>query len=347
MPERLSWIRSGEELQQLSPQWSALWNEDPQATPFQSPEWLLPWWHSFGGDLRTVCIHQGGELIGILPFYVYCDPHTGERQLLPLGVGTSDYLDGIFSPRCSIDAIREAIALLCSLDDWDTLYVSQLRPGSKLLQALEQSLLAGERRTEGQSCSRIPAAPVSDLPQKLRRNVMYYRNRAQRAGTLEFAVATASNWPQFFAALVRLHGERWRHRGEAGVFADNRVLDWHGEALPRLERAGLLRLIALRLDGEIIAAIYSLVDPPNRAARTHYIYVPAYSTAHADLRPGTVLTAMAIEHAAQEGIRTIDMLRGDEEYKKLWHAERLPTFGFVRYRNALRRVERKSGEVAA
>lgn len=31
--------------------------------------------------------------------------------------------------------------------------------------------------------------------------------------------------------------------------------------------------------------------------------------------------ALAMEHAAEEGVETIDMLRGEEAYKKLWHVE--------------------------
>jgi CelD/BcsL family acetyltransferase involved in cellulose biosynthesis len=43
---------------------------------------------------------------------------------------------------------------------------------------------------------------------------------------------------------------------------------------------------------------------------------------------------LAVEHAAHEGVQTIDMLRGNEEYKKLWHTERVATFGFMRKRSA-------------
>src|SRR4051812_4337613 len=139
MPERLSWIRITQELEELSPQWAALWREDPHSTPFQSPAWVVPWCHTFAADLQTVCIHQDDALIGLLPFYVHREPHTGERQLLPLGVGTSDYLDGVFSPRCTIDLIERAMEFLCSEDNWDTLYVSQLRAGSRLLQAFQRS----------------------------------------------------------------------------------------------------------------------------------------------------------------------------------------------------------------
>ncbi len=350
MRERLSWIRTTEELENLSPQWAALWSEDAHAIPFQSPEWLVPWCRCFGADVRSLCIHQDDALIGLLPFYVYREPHTNQRQLLPLGVGTSDYLDGVFSPRCKIDLIERAVEFLCSEHDWDALFVPQLRAGSRLLQALQGSARKGEtrvfgKRIQGESCSRMPAVTIAELPQKLRRNTMYYRNRAQRTGRFEFALANTSNWSEIFDALVRLHTERWRDRGEAGVFADVRMVRWHRETLPSLERAGLLRLYSLRLNSEIIAAFYCLIDPPALCARTQYFYLPAYSIHHADLRPGTLLTAMAVEHAAREGVRTIDMLRGDEEYKKLWHTERTPTFGFVRYREAL--PGQKAGEMAA
>jgi len=68
---------------------------------------------------------------------------------------------------------------------------------------------------------------------------------------------------------------------------------------------------------------------------------------HSDLRPGTVLIALATEHAAREGVRTIDMLRGDEGYKKFWHMERTPTLGFVRYRELAREDLRQGSERAA
>jgi CelD/BcsL family acetyltransferase involved in cellulose biosynthesis len=41
------------DLQNLVKPWRMLWAEDSQATPFQSPEWLLPWARQFArSDLR-------------------------------------------------------------------------------------------------------------------------------------------------------------------------------------------------------------------------------------------------------------------------------------------------------
>jgi CelD/BcsL family acetyltransferase involved in cellulose biosynthesis len=330
MPEPLEIhvLRCTHELHDIAPQWTLLWGADPQSTPFQSPEWLLPWWRQFGQpELRAVTISNRGGLIGLLPFYIYREPVSGQRQMLLVGAGTSDYLDGIFSPECTVLAVRAALETLTQTDGWDTLIASQLRPQSKLFRGL--SALSGTQPFEAEYCGAMPALPVQQLPLKIRRNAMYYRNRAQRLGALDFMIADQSNWPMLFAELQQLHTECWQARGEPGVLADPRVLEWHRDAMPGLLASGILRLCALRLNGQTLGLLYSLLDAPTRHVRTQYFYLTAYSIKNAELRPGTLLLAFAIEHAAQEGIQRIDMLRGDEAYKRIWHLEPTPTFGFL------------------
>jgi CelD/BcsL family acetyltransferase involved in cellulose biosynthesis len=79
----------------------------------------------------------------------------------------------------------------------------------------------------------------------------------------------------------------------------------------------------------VLGIAYSLADPTSRRSRTQYFYLPAYSGRHAGLRPGTLLLAHMTEHAAEEGTETIDMLRGEEDYKKIWHAKPFATHGFA------------------
>jgi CelD/BcsL family acetyltransferase involved in cellulose biosynthesis len=175
----------------------------------------------------------------------------------------------------------------------------------------------------------MPAVPICGLPRKIRHNTVYYRNRAARLGALKLTFADAPALPAAFETLVRQHTDRWNLSGEPGVLADPRVLAWHREALPLLHAAGLLHLCTLRLDDEVLGVIYSLVDPPDRPNRTQYVYITTYSPAHADLSPGTLLLALAIDHATSEGIRTIDMLRGDEPYKRIWHFSPFATHGYT------------------
>lgn len=335
MPEVL---RTTGELEAFQPEWRRLWGQDPNATPFQHPDWLLPWWRQFGGsDLWGIVARRSGEPVAFLPFYRYSERRSGERQLLLLGVGTSDYLDGIFAPGCAMADVLTALEMLRDEGGWDVMIAGQLRPPSMLLHALQKR----ERPFLSVPCRRMPASRIPELPAAIRRNVMYYRNRAMRCGSLELKIADSSTWPECFNALVRLHTADWRRRGLPGVLADPRVLAWHREAIPRLQTGGLLRLYSLHLNREAIAVAYSLADPPGRAERALYYYLPSYSLDHANLRPGTLLLALAMENAAQEGIQWVDLLRGDEAYKTLWHAEARATYGFAL------RSHRREGELAA
>ncbi len=39
-----------ESLESLRPEWDALLDEYPLSTTFSTYEWLVPWWHAFGGN---------------------------------------------------------------------------------------------------------------------------------------------------------------------------------------------------------------------------------------------------------------------------------------------------------
>lgn len=338
-------IRSTEELQALVPEWIELWCTDPHRTPFQRPEWLLPWWRQFGQPgLRGVTVRSGARLLALLPLYIYQEPAAHIRQLLLLGAGTSDYLDGVYAPECT--SAHVLLALRCLGDDraWDIAELTQLQPHSPLAQALRELGPGRATARAGEHCSRCPALPISQLPSKLRADVRYFLNAAGGRSKVALTVAGEDSLLEIFEVLVELHTERWLHSGEPGVLADPLVLAWHREALPLLARSGLLRLYVLRREAEILAVLYALADPAAEpspaagradAARTAYFYLMGYSAQHARLHPGTLLTALSAEHAAAEGVAVIDMLRGNETYKKFWHTQPVETFGFSVARTSL------------
>ena len=330
MPLRIDIVRSTAELEALAPEWTELWERDARATPFQHPAWLVPWWHHFGQpDLRVLTLRSpaDGGLLGLIPLYVYRVPATGERQMLLLGAGTSDYLDAVVSPECGAEELARALQAVCGDDGWDAAYLTQLRPESAMVDAVERMRSVRVERFAGEATSRCAAVGISALPAKVRREVLFCRNAAIAHGTLGLVAATAEGIPAAFDHLVATHTMRWQEKGEAGVLADPAVLAWHREALPLLEAAGLLRLLTLRLGGEPLATMYSLIDPASRAERVQYLYLMGFDPGRDALQPGRLLTAYTVEHAANEGVRTIDMLRGDETYKRFWHVEPRPTLG--------------------
>lgn len=337
MSSRIEILRSTAELEALAPEWIALWHRDPRAKPFQHPAWLIPWWHSFGQpDLCVVTLRDSASngLRAVIPLYVYREPASGERQLLLLGAGTSDYLDAIVSPECPAEDLAAALRRMCGDEEsWDTACLTQLVPESPMVRAIVELGSVAVETFPGEPTSRCPAVPISGLPPKVRKEVLFCRNAAIAHGKLELVSATAETISGAFDHLVATHTERWRRIGEPGVLADPAVLAWHREALPLLLGAGLLRLMTLRLGGAPVATMYSLIDPPERPKRIQYLYLMGFDLGREELQPGRLLTAYTMEHAANEGVRTIDMLRGNETYKRFWHVEPTPTLGF-----ALRRL---------
>jgi CelD/BcsL family acetyltransferase involved in cellulose biosynthesis len=318
-------------LEQLRPEWERLWAQSPQATPFQSPRWLLPWWKHIGqGTLATIALRsQAGELVALAPLYVYVDPEAGERRLFPVGIATTDYLDLLVKPGWVEPALRElASQLVQHGGDWDLLEAPQLRANAPLLG------LAAPQGWQGAVLQGLPhpvlmlngaqAGASSAIPAAMARNLRYCRGRAARAGTLVYETADARAVPAVLDALLRLHARRWSERGQSGVLDDPCVKAAHRAAAPLLQAAGLLRLHALRLDGEIIAVLYCLFDAAPAHERRCYYYLGGFEPGWRALSPGTLLVAHAVEQAAAEGATAFDFLRGAEAYKYRWGAADQP-----------------------
>jgi CelD/BcsL family acetyltransferase involved in cellulose biosynthesis len=65
---RVEVVASLAELERLRPAWMALWHHARGATPFQSPDWLIPWWQHIGeGELLTIAVldEAEGRLVGL------------------------------------------------------------------------------------------------------------------------------------------------------------------------------------------------------------------------------------------------------------------------------------------
>ena len=111
----------------MEPAWWTLWHACPDATPFQSPSWLIPWWDVFApGQLAGVAIWDDEKLVAFAPFYLE-DGQWG-RRLLPMGIGISDYMGPLIAP----DYAGAGEMLMRGFLDlplpWDSLEFEELAP---------------------------------------------------------------------------------------------------------------------------------------------------------------------------------------------------------------------------
>lgn len=334
-------VHTPDAVRALEPAWAALVARCPDATPFQSPAWLIPWWESFPGEaLRVAVVYHGGQLVALGAFYVQPpDAAAPDHRLLLLGAGNSDYLDVLVGEDAPADAATRLLAAALADEGGDATpgacHLGALRATSPLLTADAprgwHALGAPEREAEPRPVLPLPpptASLTATVPARMLARVRYYERRASAAGHVTIETADAASLDELLAALVRLHGARWRDRGEPGVLADTATRHFLTRAAPALLRAGHLRLSALRLDGVVVAAHLGF----QLGSRAYY-YLGGFDPTWERIAPGTLLLHRAIERARATGAHEFDLLRGAERYKYRWGAHDRPTFRRVLQRD--------------
>ena len=298
-----------DELERIAPQWEALWRRSPQATPFQSPHWLLPWWRAFGSDEPYVIASMSdGSLDALAPLYILRDEDSGESLGMFIGTGITDYLDVVGEVEPLADAITAAD---CQL--WD---FQQLRPSSPLL-----SMALGDGWSDNvEDQEACPVLALDDLDRSLsthaRKKLRYYRRCAERLGAVRYESATAESLDALLDALFELHAARWLRRGLPGVLADATTQQFHRQVARRMLDAGALRMYAMHIADRIRAVFYGFAHHD-----TVYYYLSGYDPDLEKISIGNTIVAHAIDEAVRGGAKTFDFLRGAEEYKYAWGAK--------------------------
>src|SRR5947209_4026720 len=212
MPANDSWsveeITSIHALEALQEEWTALCDRSPRTTPFQRPEWLLPWWRAFPpGEPWVLAVRREGRLAALAPLLVY--PNEGKRTVAFCGGGVSDYCDVVTDP----DGEEETVAALLAhleirRERWDVADFEPL-PGDSPLLRISQGAI--ETRD---------VCPGLDLPDRVEdlgrivhtrqlANLRKYRRKAGKLG--ELRLHGDGPWEEKLEILLRFYLAR---RGE-------------------------------------------------------------------------------------------------------------------------------------
>lgn len=330
---RVQVLSSAVELSAFEPVWWELFLHTPDATPFQSPAWLLPWIETFVSEkrLRAIVVLEGRSLVGLLPLVIVDE--AGGRVARIAGSGTSDYLDALIEPRRR-DAVGRAMsqALYGVAEEVDRVDLTDV-PGSSLVPAL---LAAEGARSPCAVCPRLPltntyAEHLSQIPAWFRRNLRQGEARLGKASAI-FELARMTTGARLIEAFFHVHGLRWRSRGEPGVLEDPSIRAFHKRAAPRLLSRGLLELSAAFVDGQPIAAAYVLTH------RNAHLYLTGFDPRYERMSAGSVMIGRAVERAFAARRRYFDFLRGPEPYKYVWGARDSVTLRMCLERRKLARA---------
>jgi CelD/BcsL family acetyltransferase involved in cellulose biosynthesis len=314
-------LRQVSEIQRVRYEWQSLFRRCG-VTPFQNPDWLLPWIEVFSPEkLLCIEVRSADRLVGLAPLLIYCRDST--RVLALAGGGVSDYLDLLVDPEFEVEAISAILhAALDAQEDWGVLDLTDLPDYSALL----KSPFFKAEGKEHDTCS-VLQLPTSEnellhlFSKRQRANLRNARSRLERAGKSTVEIATAENFCEFLQDLFTLHTSRWSERGETGVLNDHRTREFHSGTAPLLLDRGLLHLSRLRVSDRTAAVIYSLFTN-----QTAYCYLQGFNPDFSHVSPGTQLMFSVMTNAISHGVRNFDFLRGQESYKQHWRAENKPTY---------------------
>lgn len=315
MSDEVRVIEPGE-LPQLRSDWETLWGELADASPFQSPAWLLPWAETYApARCRAAGLWRDGRLAALVPGFVW------DGAVLLAGTGPSDHAGVLFGEgsRASAAALLRALAGAVP-EPFDRIDLQQFGPESPLA-SVELPGFSSESQP-GSPCLTMKLSGCSGMnsaSKRTRDNWRYSMRRLEREGAVIEAVAPEQA-QEAAAELEELHTLRWREQDENGVIADTLASQHLKLAIPQLASAGLLRMVRVRLDGQTIAILFAM-----RGARSTCYYLSGFDPQFGSLSPGTALVGTAIAEAAREGCAEFDFLRGNEDYKRKWGATERPT----------------------
>jgi CelD/BcsL family acetyltransferase involved in cellulose biosynthesis len=309
-------------LEELQEDWRELWSSLPDATPFQSPEWLVPWWNHYGeGDLFCFAFWDRVKLVGFAPLHIFKSPTDSVRMLFLLGTGNSDYLDVLFDPAWRSQCWNALISEIENRSEqWDACSMQRLRPGSPLLDDI-----ADDPRFELQVNPQVPCVAI-DLHnpchgEVLLRRSQSYARKLQRVHSYMFEEVTAETLQEFSEALERLHQQRWREERCRGALSSPVDRNFHREVARRFLNAGMLMFYGIRMAGKLIAVIYGF-----RVCNRVYSYLSGFDTEYARNSVGAISIGAAVERAMKCGCEVFDFLQGQEPYKYTWGAQDVPCF---------------------
>ncbi len=306
----------------LEKPWRELLARGPQASIFQTPEWLLTWWRHYGGRRRLWALawREGEALLGLLPLMGH--PLGPARRIGFVGTLSTDYLDAIVEPGREKEFWQAALPALLDLP-WDVLDLQQVpepSPTWRVLPEVASGLPLTVQVCDQEPCPYLPLPGDwetfrQSLGKKIRWNLGYYPRLAAREQGGRVYRVPAEEVPGAMSRLFDLHGRRWRRRWLPGAFASGRTRRFHHEVAVEMDRAGQLRLYALELGGEVRALLYCYADGDRM-----YYYQGGFDPAIARYSPGTILVGHAAREAIEAGLAGFDFLRGGEGYKYRWGA---------------------------
>lgn len=337
-------VDNEDEFYALQTEWDEL-VQHSNATIYQTFEWLSCWWKYYNekkyDDLHCLLFYHNEKLVGIAPLYIRNKYFLGLKFFrrayflggssvfgLSFGLffdeGPSDYLDVISLPEYE-QTVAESL-LLYTQDNQsiiNEIVLVNLKVESLVYRNLIPLLRDSSIRwkiSEGEECPYIKTPDSLDgffksRSSSVRRRLLQSWKEAEEKSLFKLNNPnTIDEILSSFSEIKRLHQVRWNRLGYPGFFGDTRYQFFFNAILFQFSKRGWLWCKTINAsNNNCIAGRLAF-----RFKDGYYDYLSGIDdlSPEAKRRPGLVILLSMINDAITTNARGVDLLRGDEPYKK-------------------------------
>lgn len=319
----------------LEPHWNALVEATPDATVFQTYEFLRSWWShvGWGNELMLLVALREEGPAAILPLQmdprhwlgvefrtVSClgDPPDSDRPRLLCEPGDTE-LAGIM-----------ARDLLARAPAWDELVLAEQSMTDPFVHALRAQGAAAGLHVRLGALARAPRVRIEGRwedylcgrSRALRKSLKRRRRNLDAQGHVDYRCIRADGSdPTPFDHYLEVERASWKQGTGIGALRDAQATALYRETVTRLARACTVEFRFLRLDGRAVAATFGVTW-----RGVWYSLHIAHDRTLDECSPGVLLTAMELEDGfSSRHYRVFDFLSGALTNKTSWATDTVVT----------------------
>ncbi|HAZ13617.1 MAG TPA: hypothetical protein DCY86_12555 [Bdellovibrionales bacterium] len=150
------------------------------------------------------------------------------------------------------------------------------------------------------------------------KRILRYKRKLEKSFKVSYSSITAHDeLPEVLSHYKRMHSKRFgKNDSSSSICSDPLQFLFLQRLLHNATDDGTLRGSYIKLDNNIAAVEFSFL-----INRTLFAYTAAFDEQYSAFRIGTIQMLLMVERAIAEGSDILDLLQGDEGYKKFWANE--------------------------
>ncbi len=316
----ISVIKNPDDLYSLKEEWNLLVNEASDATLFQTWEWCISWFETYGllESLFIVIGREAGSLVAIAPFVLTTKRLLFRDQKVLSFIGADNKFSDYCSFVCAEDSPRRLSLMLQWLmtdnKEWDVLDLRNIQEHTKQASLIfdqfsQNGFYATSRYQSDAPRINLLTSEAKDLPK--RKSLKRHYNWFEKNGALEIKFSTgAQDISNDLSEFFNQHQDRWADTPSPSIFRDPLSRKFFQVLTNKMEGTPWLHFTKVTHNKQPIAFHFGFIYKD-----TFIWYKPSFDPSLAKKSPGEVLLKSLFEFCLAKKLATFDFTIGNESFK--------------------------------